>query len=63
MVCAATTELNNTEKKIWVGLESEFTRNFGHYKFDLCLHYLIGHVQEVVEYNSLGFGGTSGLAI
>ena len=37
-----------------MGLKSEFTRKFGHDKFDLCLEDFVGHVQQVVEYHSLG---------
>ena len=50
-------------RKVWVGLKSEFTRKFGHDKFDLCLEDFVGHVQQVVEYHSLDFGVTAGLTV
>lgn len=46
-----------------MGLKSEFTRKFGHDKFDLSLEDFVGHVQQVVEYHSLDFGVTAGLAV
>ena len=39
-----------------MGLKSEFTRKFGHDKFDLSLEDFVGHVQQVVEYHSRLWG-------
>lgn len=38
-----------------MGVENEFTRDFGHGQFDLCLGHLMGDVQQIVEENSFRF--------
>lgn len=59
----AATELENIERRFeWVW-RVEFTRKFGHDKYNLCLEDFVGHVQQVVEYHGLDFGITAGLAV
>lgn len=59
----ATTELENIERRFEWFEELSLPGKFGHDKFNLCLEDFVGHVQQVVEYHSLDFGITVGLAV